>query len=259
LPAAALSVSFSRDGRRLAAGLGNGQVRVWRAGAWQEERTIALKGGGNVLSVAFSRDGTRVAAATETALTVAGVAAGTGESRFDVATSALACLKLSPDDRYAIAGASDMTVRIHDLLRKGEEVARLRHHTAALSGVAVRPDGRLFVTIGHDRHLKVWGRVSGGVARVRAKGFCGIRVQADAAGRVVIADVIAGTAAQAAGMQAGDALKSVGGIEIHNTTESIDRIGSYLEGDEVEFGIERGGETRVLKFKLGKRPDDLEN
>jgi S1-C subfamily serine protease len=110
-----------------------------------------------------------------------------------------------------------------------------------------------------DRHLKVWGRIPGGMGRLRPKGFCGIRVQADAMGRVVVSDVIAGTAAQAAGMRAGDVLRSVGGVEIHNTTESVDRIGSYLEGDEVEFGIERGGESRAIKVRLGKRPDDLEN
>lgn len=254
-----MSVAFSRDGSRAVFGLGTGEARVWKAGSWTEERTIAIRGGGNVLSVGFTRDGTRVAAATEAALTVTGIAAGTGESRFEIPTAGLSCLRLSPDDRYAIAAGNDMILRVHDLLRRGEAVATLRHHTGQLSGVAVRPDGRFVATIGHDRHLKIWGRVAGGMARVRPKGFCGIRVQADAAGRIVIADVIAGTAAQAAGMQVGDALRSVGGVEVHNTTESVDRIGSYLEGDEVEFGIERAGESRVLKFKLGRRPDDLEN
>ncbi|HLF93002.1 MAG TPA: PDZ domain-containing protein, partial [Planctomycetota bacterium] len=68
-----------------------------------------------------------------------------------------------------------------------------------------------------------------------------------------------GTAAQASGIQAGDVLKTVGGAPIGTTAEAIDRIGSYFEGDEVEFGTERGGASRVLKFRLGKRPDDLEN
>ncbi len=252
MPAAALSVAFSRDGRRCAIGLGNGEVRVWRAEPWEEERSFAAKGGGNVLAVGFTRDGSRVAAATETALTL-------GESHFEIATAGLGCLRLTPDERYAVVGASDTSVRVHDLLHGGKEVARLQHHTAGLSGLAIRPDGRVLVTIGHDRHLKIWGRVPGGTPKVRPKGFCGIRVQADALGRVVVADVIAGTAAQAAGLQAGDSLKTVGGAEVRSTAEAIDRIGSYFEGDEVEFGTERGGESRVLKFRLGKRPDDLEN
>ncbi len=258
-PAGALCAAFSRDGRRLAIGLGDGEVRLWRAGSWEEDRTLGVRGSGNVLSVTFSRDGARLAIATETTLSVGGLAPGSAEARFEVGTATLGCLAISPDDRYAIAAGGDLAVRVHDLLRKGEEVAKLQHHTGALSGVAVRPDGRCFVTIGHDRHLKVWGRVSGGMARIRPKGFCGIRVQADATGRVVISDVIAGTAARAAGMQAGDVLRSVGGLEIHNTTESVDKIGSYLEGDEVEFVVERGGESKAMKFRLGKRPDDLEN
>jgi hypothetical protein len=258
-PAGALCAAYSRDGRRLAVGLGDGDVRVWRAATWEEERTLGVRGSGNVVSVAFARDGSGVVSATETAITVSRIAARTSEQRFDASTSTLGCLALSPDDRYAIVGGADLAVRIHDLYRKGQEVAKLQHHTAALTGLALRPDGRLLVTIGHDRHLKVWGRVPGGMARVRPKGFCGIRVQADAMGRVVVSDVIAGTAAQAAGMRAGDVIRSVGRVEIRNTTESVDRIGSYLEGDEVDFGIERGGESKVLKIRLGRRPEDLEN
>ena len=252
MPAAALEVAFSRDGRRCVFGLGNGEARVWRTEPWEEDRTIAVKGGGNVLLAGFTRDGARVAAATETGLQV-------GTSGFEVQSGGLGCVRLSPDERYAVAASSDLSVRVHDLLRNGAEVARLRHHTAPLSGLAIRPDGRILVTIGHDRHVKIWGRVSGGMAKVRPKGFCGIRVQADAAGKIVIADVIAGTAAQAAGLRVGDGLRSVGGAEVRDTTEAVDRISSFLEGDEVEFGIERGGESKVLKFKLGKRPDDLQN
>ena len=258
-PAGALCAAFSRDGRRLAVGLGDGEVRVWKAGAWEEERTLGARGSGNILSVAFSRDGSRVAHSTESALAVGRIAPGGGETRFEIASGKIGCVAISSDDRYALVAGGDLAVRVHDLLRKGEEVAKFQHHTDALSGVALRPDGRVFVTIGHDHHVKVWGHVSGGMARLRPKGFCGIRVQADAMGRVVISDVIPGTAARAAGMQAGDVLRSVGGVEIHNTTESVDRIGSYLEGDEVEFVVDRGGESKAMKFKLGKRPDDLEN
>ncbi|HXX94462.1 MAG TPA: PDZ domain-containing protein [Planctomycetota bacterium] len=258
-PAGALSAAFSRDGRRVAVGLGDGDVHVWGTDAWQEERTLGQRGSGNVLSVAFTRDGARVVSATEGSIAVSAVAAKGGESRFEATTSTLGCVALSPDDRYAIVGGGDLAVRIFDLRRGGQEVARLRHHSAALTGVALRPDGRILASIGHDRHLKIWGRVPGGMAQVRLKGFCGIRVQADAQGRVVVSEVIGGTAAQAAGMRAGDVLVSVGGVEIHDTTESIDRIGSYLEGDLVEFGIQRGGESSILRIRLGKRPEDRPN
>jgi S1-C subfamily serine protease len=198
-------------------------------------------------------------AATDSTLAGFAFSAGAAETRLEMPVNGLGCLALSPDDRYAISGSNDQTVRIYDLLRRGQEVVKLQHHTGALAGVALRPDGRVLASIGHDHHLKIWGRVTGGMARIRPKGFCGIRVQADAAGRVVIADVIAGTAAQAAGMRPGDVLRSVGGIDIHNTTDSVDRIGSYLEGDEVEFVVERSGEVKTLRFKLGKRPEDFEN
>jgi len=258
-PAGALGLALSRDGRRLAAGFGNGEIRVWSGDRWSSERSYPTAGGSNVLAVVLSRDGSRVWGATDTSLNGFTLAGASGETRLEMPVNGLGCLALSPDDRYAIVGSNDQTVRIYDLIRKGEEAAKLQHHTGALAGVAVRPDGRILATIGHDRHLKIWGRVSGGMARVRPKGFCGIRVQADAMGRVIIADVIAGTAAQAAGMRQGDLLRSVGGVAIHNTTDSVDRIGSYLEGDEVEFVVDRGGEVKSMKFRLGKRPDDLEN
>ena len=144
-------------------------------------------------------------------------------------------------------------------IHQGREVTKLQHHTGALSGVAVHPAGRWIVTIGNDHHLKIWGRVAGGMARVRPKGFCGIRVQPDPAGRVLVSDVIAKTPAQSAGMQVGDVLRSVGGVEIHNTSEAVDHIGSYLEGDEVDFVVERAGDAKTMKIKLVKRPADLEN
>lgn len=258
-PAGALSLALSRDGRHAAVGFGNGEVRVWSGEGWATERSFAVGGGSNILAVAMSRDGARVWAATDSSLSGFSLGAVRNETRVETPVNGLGCLALSPDDRFAIVGSNDMTARILDLVRKGEESAKLQHHTGAMAGVAVHPEGRLVATIGHDRHLKIWGRISGGMARVRPKGFCGIRVQADAAGRVVIADVIAGTAAQTAGMRQGDFLLSVGGVQIQNTTDSVDRIGSYLYGDEVEFVVERGGEVKRMTFKLGKRPDDLEN
>lgn len=258
-PAGALSLAFSRDGRRVVSGFGNGELRLWNAERLEVERTIPVPAGGNIVATGFSRDGSRVWAATDASFFVYGTSTGTEQVRHEFSVNGLGCLVLSPDDRYAIAGSNDQAVRVHDLFRKGEEAVKLQHHSGALSGVALRPDGRIVATIAHDRHLKIWGRVPPGVARIRPKGFCGIRVQADANGRVIIADVIAGTAAQAAGIRQNDVLRSVGGVEIHNTTESVDRIGSYFEGDELEFVIERQGVVQSLKFRLGKRPDDLEN
>jgi S1-C subfamily serine protease len=76
---------------------------------------------------------------------------------------------------------------------------------------------------------------------------------------VTIAEVIAGTAAEAAGLRRGDVIRKVGGAAVATPTDSVDLIGSFLEGEEVELEVEREGRGREVRVRLGRRPPGLEN
>jgi S1-C subfamily serine protease len=108
-----------------------------------------------------------------------------------------------------------------------------------------------------DRHLRIWGPLPSETARVRPAGFCGIQVQQNAESMVSVIDVIAGTAAERAGLQAGDIVFKVGGVEVRNPTEAIDQISSYFEGDEVDFELIRDRVVRAVRVKLGRRPQEI--
>ncbi len=250
-----LAAALSPDGALLATAGEDDTVKVWNISSGEIRGSSSMAG--TARAVSFSRDGRRIAAAGEGFVSVWETdqpgrpksLTGTGMSAGGVA--------ILGDGRTVAAAGSDMAVRLWDSGRE-REPDLLKHHIAPLSALAVSPDGRSFVTLGQDRHLKVWGQLPGGTPRLRPKGFCGIRVQQDASGAVIVAEVIAGTPAATSGLRAGCAIRKVGGAEIHNPTESVDKISSYFEGDEVEFEINSGGTVQTVKVRLGKRPEGLE-
>ena len=72
----------------------------------------------------------------------------------------------SPDGRWLVSTASDMTLRIFDAV-SGRELMILRGHTKSPSGhqsisdCAVSPDGTWIVSASDDQTLKVWDAASG--------------------------------------------------------------------------------------------------
>ncbi len=255
-PGSVTDVVFT-EGRAFTTGL-DCRVHVWKTDPWELERTTDLGAGGTEGRwFAFSPGGRRVAGLTADRLLAAD--AGSGQQARKLAPPAdTGVCRPTADGRYVVvAFGSPGRVRIVDLLR-GTTAAELAHHAGDVTSIAIHPSGRGFATTGTDRHVKIWGRVPGGMASVRPKGFLGVRIQQDAAGVVILAEVIAGTAADKAGLRAGDVLRRVGGKGVANPTEATDQIGSFQEGDEVEFLLERGGQERPLKVKLGKRPADVE-
>ena len=115
------------------------------------------------------------------------------------------------------------------------------------------------MTAGADRHVKIWGVPPPGRPAVRPKGFLGIRVQdLETGDGVSIVEVIAGTEAARAGFETGDVLRKVGGVGVRGANDSVDLIGTYFEGEEAEFALERNGAPRVLRVRLGKRPTGLD-
>jgi hypothetical protein len=68
---------------------------------------------------------------------------------------------------------------------------------------------------------------------------------------VALAEVVDGSAAAKAGLQAGDVLLRLDGVELKGMRELIQALGKKKPGDEVELGIRRAGAGQTLKVKLG--------
>ena len=107
--------------------------------------------------------------------------------------------------------------------------------------------------------LKKTGKVSrgqlgvqvGAVTTDSAKGF-GLP---DTRGALVN-DVLAGSAAEKAGMEAGDVIRAVNGVEIATSSDLPPRIGAMAPGTKVTLGILRDGKPRDVTVTLSTLEED---
>lgn len=97
---------------------------------------------------------------------------------------------------------------------------------------------------------QAWAPAAPMIAQVEPpKVMVGIRMDEEE-GRVIIADVIENTPAAKAGMQAGDVLVSIGGVEIKAMTDVREALKDKNPGDEIEVKVEREGEAQTLRVAL---------
>ena len=75
---------------------------------------------------------------------------------------------------------------------------------------------------------------------------------------VLVADVVPGSPAQEAGIQAGDVIVSVDGVPVGSTDELQTEIMYRQVGEKVEIGIVRNGERLAIPVVLGERPSEEE-
>jgi serine protease Do len=74
---------------------------------------------------------------------------------------------------------------------------------------------------------------------------------------VVVAVVIEGSAAQQAGIEAGDIIGSFGDSPVVTMEKLVVDLRFYRVGDIVELEIQRGGEVRTVDVTLLARPEDV--
>jgi WD40 repeat protein len=122
LKGGAYSVAYSPDGKRLATGSGQGDVKVWDGRTGQEMLTLKGQHSDAVLSVAFSPDGKRLASG--------GSYDNTKEAR-------------------------TVQLKIWDA-QTGQELHALKGHTARVMSVAFSPDGKRLASASEDKTVKVW-------------------------------------------------------------------------------------------------------
>ncbi len=228
-------------------------IRLWDTNTWAKPRLLLGHANG-VTSVAFSRDGRLLASGSaDLKVKLWNVAAAREEKSMTGHTGQVNCVAWSTDGKW-IVSAGGREVRLWDP-KTGAEAASLVHHSGAVQGMSVDPGGRMIASGSIDLQVKIWAAVPGGTSRLKPKGFFGVSLDNTAQKECVVAEVLVGTAAEAAGMQVGDVIVAVDGVKVADYQEAIAAIGSHSEGDAVEFSIRRAGADMKVKAKLGKRPD----
>ncbi|HEX2043826.1 MAG TPA: trypsin-like peptidase domain-containing protein, partial [Acidimicrobiales bacterium] len=91
-------------------------------------------------------------------------------------------------------------------------------------------------------------------ARTRTGAFLGVSTSPTPGRRgVVVEEVVEGSPADRAGIEAGDVILSVGGTAVDNPEELRQAIADRQPGDQVQVGYRRGRDTRTAEVTLAAR------
>lgn len=154
------SVCFSPDGKYLATGAEDKQIRIWEIG--RKKIRMVLKGHEqDIYSLDFSRDG-RIIVSGSGDQTARVWDTATGKCLFvltvgdvDMKDAGVTSVAISPDGRLVAAGSLDRMVRVWDT-QTGQLLEKLEGHKDSVYSVAFAPDGKTLVSGSLDRTLRSW-------------------------------------------------------------------------------------------------------
>ncbi len=154
------SLSLSPDSLLLAAGDGDGAVRVWRV--WDGNLAWSQRASGDVTSVLFAPDATLASWSSDrNTIDLWRVADGAFERSLPDIQWSHHNVAFSPDGTLVASGGDmDPAVRLLSFA-DGTVVRTLTGHTARVRTVAFSTDGALVVSSGDDTTIRVW-RVADG-------------------------------------------------------------------------------------------------
>jgi WD40 repeat protein len=162
------AVSWSPDGRYLAAGGDDTVVFVWDTADWSLHRQLSSHRGG-VQSLAWSNSGEFLASGSgrdkvlpngigENQTFIWDVENGTVETRLEGHRDSVLGIAWSPDDSLIATASDDRTARIWDPAT-GEQLAVLEGHTSGVLDCCWSPDGTHLVTGSRDYKARLWDAV----------------------------------------------------------------------------------------------------
>lgn len=159
------ALAFSRDGRRLIAGSGDGSAYVFDLEKGQLlQRLQGHKG--EVWGAALSADGTRaVTGAWDRSLRTWDVTQGKELGVFKDVADSVRCLALSPDGKWVAAGhfraeKAPAVVRLWQW-STGRQVRVFTGHAQEVTSVAFSPDGKHLASSSFDGSVRLWNVATG--------------------------------------------------------------------------------------------------
>ena len=155
-----LSVAFSPDGERLAAGDTNGEIHLWRVSDGQT--LLSYRGHTHwVRSVAWSPDGQTLASGSDDqTVRLWNPSSGQCLKTLQGHTNWIWAVAWSPDGQTLASGAADQTVRLWSY-SSGQCLKTLQGHTNWIWAVAWSPDGQTLASGGADQTVRLWSLSSG--------------------------------------------------------------------------------------------------
>ncbi|PWN51757.1 WD40 repeat-like protein [Violaceomyces palustris] len=157
------SVCFSPDGKNLATGAEDRQIRIWDI-AKKKVKHLFQGHKQEIYSLDYSKDGRIIASGSgdktvriwdvesgqllHTLYTSPGLEHGPSEA-------GVTSVSISADNKMVAAGALDTLVRVWDT-QTGKQLERLKSHKDSIYSVSFAPDGKSLVSGSLDKTLKMW-------------------------------------------------------------------------------------------------------
>lgn len=152
------SVAFSPDGRYMAAGSFNGEIRVWQVADMKQLHTFAEHSGW-VWSIAFSPDGTLLASGSnDRTMKLWDISKPESQdciSTFEGHTHWVKAVAFSPDGTTLASGSNDQTVKLWNVA-SGQLRVSLQGHAGSVSSIAFNPAGTTLASGSEDHSVKLW-------------------------------------------------------------------------------------------------------
>lgn len=176
-PGHVVSVSYSPDGKLLAAGTGSGTVHLWNTRSLVEVGVLQVESDSTISALAFSPDSSALAAGASPPLPSNRILGAASVSLWSVSSlrrlaqiknpesgaahyrGALA-LAFSPDGSRLVAGWGNSAITILEVPSL-VELLLLREHTNEVFAAAYSPDGTRMASGGRDGFLRLWNAETG--------------------------------------------------------------------------------------------------
>lgn len=149
------SITFSRDGKLLAAGEANGDILIWQV---TNAQTIAICTGHTdwIRSVVFSPDGkTLVSGSEDKTIKLWSVDTGQCLKTLYGHNNWVRSVVFSTDGTTLISGSADQTIKLWDVNTE-ECLDTWYGHTDLIESVALSPDGQMVASGSDDQTIKLW-------------------------------------------------------------------------------------------------------
>lgn len=155
-----LSIAFSPDGKLLAAGSSNGEVRIWQV--TDDKQILSYQGHLDwVWSVAFSPNSNVIASSDDNQMVhLWSVSTGQCLNILHGHTDWVRAVAFNSDGNVLATASDDQTVRLWDL-STGKCFNTLEGHTNWVRSLAFSPSGRILASGCYDQTVRLWDTMTG--------------------------------------------------------------------------------------------------